>query len=472
MSSVFSYANATLAVVVVLGLCLFFHEFGHFLAAKAGGMLVQEFSMGFGPALWRRQRGETLYALRIIPFGAYVRIAGMEPGERSGERGFHSRPRWMGAIVLLAGTTMNLVLAFLLYWGLNVVSGVPVAGSRAIIIKDVFEGTPAKTAGLQAGDEVLAVGGSRCSTEILSVDAGSLADRIGLRPDFGIIQVGDTVVATPMEVVEALKAGSNPGAKIWVVNHHPKSVNDEVVGLTPPAPQVLAGVPVAVSPSQRDAVSSRALGAKFGPLDQLALQRSVSAHPGRGTLVTVLRQGRALDLQMTPALATAQVEMVDSGGAIITPYRQVGRLGVALGGETRRAGLVEGFRLAGVQTRDAVEMLVGVVRLLIARKVKVAVAGPIRIMAMSADTAMKLGWGEVLRLCALISANLALVNQLPIPPFDGFRVALLAVEAAMRRRVDRRLEMIVQIAGVVLVLNLFLYLAYHDIMNLVRYGMN
>jgi membrane-associated protease RseP (regulator of RpoE activity) len=472
MSSIFSYANAGLAVVVVLGLCLFFHELGHFLAAKASGMLVQEFSMGFGPALWRRQRGETLYAVRGIPFGAYVRIAGMEPGERSGERGFYSRPRWIGAIVLLAGTAMNLVLALLLYWGLNVVSGVPVEGSRAIIIKDVFADTPAKTAGLQAGDEVVAVDGSRCSTEIISVDKGSLADRMGLQPDSLIIQVGDTVVATPMEVVEALKAGSKPGAKIWVINRRAKSLNDEVIGLTPPPPRAVPGLPVTVSPSRRDAVSSRALGVKFGPLDQFALQRSVSGHPGRATMVTVLRQGQAVNLQMTPALATAQVEMVDSGGAIITPYRQVGRLGVALGGETRRAGLVEGFKLAAVETRDAVAMLVGVIRALIAQKVKVPFSGPIAIMARSAETAMTLGWGEVLRLCALISANLALVNQLPIPPFDGFRVALLAVEAAIRRRVDRRLEMIVQIAGVVLVLNLFLYLTYHDIVNLVRYGMN
>ncbi len=98
-------------MVVVLGLCIYAHELGHFAVAKLSGMHVREFAFGLGPVLWGFKRGETKYTIRAIPFGGLNDIAGMEPGQRDVERGFYTRPRWMGALTIVAGVFMNVVLA-------------------------------------------------------------------------------------------------------------------------------------------------------------------------------------------------------------------------------------------------------------------------------------------------------------------------------------------------------------------------
>jgi regulator of sigma E protease len=104
-----------------------------------------------------------------------------------------------------------------------------------------------------------------------------------------------------------------------------------------------------------------------------------------------------------------------------------------------------------------------------AGKIAADPAGPIAIMAMTAETA-KLGWASVLTLCGLISANLAVINLITIPPFDGGQILILAVEGLLRRRLDERLEFAVRVQGLVLVLALFLYLTLKDVSNLVRFG--
>jgi regulator of sigma E protease len=468
MEQILSTANSGLAVVVVIGLCLFFHELGHFVSAKACGMAVYEFAMGFGPVLWRRQRGETVYALRAIPFGGFVRIAGMEPGEANVERGLHSKPRWMALIVFVAGTFMNVVLAVILYWGINVISGIAIPDSQAVMVKDVFPKSPAEAGGVLPGDKVIGVGGGSRSTQILAVEAGGLGAQMGLKVGSRIFQIGDEPTAAPSDVLRCLKTPQKAGAKVWLINGDAKGIEDAMVPVPLPAPDALAALPAPPEGAGGDAAAAKALGLKFEALDQFAIQRYISARPGKPTMVTVLRKDQAVQVRVTPGTEMARVEVVDAGGKITTPHRPVGRIGIAMGPETRRAGVLEGLNLALRQSESAVAMVVVSFKAMILGKIGAEPTGPIGIMAMSAETA-KLGWASVLALCALISANLAVVNMFPIPPFDGFHVALLGIEAALRRRVDHRLEMIVRIAGVVIILNLFLLLAYKDIMNLVKY---
>ncbi len=159
--------------ILIFCVLIFVHEFGHFIAAKACGVKVNEFSIGMGPAFFKRQRGETLYSLRILPIGGFCAMEG-EDEDSEDERAFNNKPAWQRAIVLAAGAFMNLLTAVILmiiiaFW----------SGQATTVIDDVQDNSPAYEAGLQAGDEIVAVDGERIDDweEILSlIGAGEGAE--------------------------------------------------------------------------------------------------------------------------------------------------------------------------------------------------------------------------------------------------------------------------------------------------------
>ena len=148
-------------VGAVLGIVLmiFLHELGHYVAAKRGGMKVTEFFLGFGPRLWSVTRGETTYGIKAIPLGAYVRIIGMSnleevyPADEARTYRQASYPRRLA--VAVAGSTMHFVQAFVLLMVVYAVIGVPTQAWRVLGVTD---GSPAATAGIEAGDQLLKIG--------------------------------------------------------------------------------------------------------------------------------------------------------------------------------------------------------------------------------------------------------------------------------------------------------------------------
>lgn len=176
-----------LAAIFVFGLLVTVHELGHFAVAKWTGMRVDEFAIGFGPALWQKKYGETLYSLRMIPLGGFNRIAGMDyevienagngkvgedgadgevdstiPGRPGyvdpGERAYFRRPIWARMLVILAGSAMNLILPIFIFWGLFLVVGVGTPSPEPVI-GTVVSDRPADMAGLQSGDRILSIDG-------------------------------------------------------------------------------------------------------------------------------------------------------------------------------------------------------------------------------------------------------------------------------------------------------------------------
>lgn len=152
-------------IILIFALIIVFHELGHFLVAKACGIPVWEFSLGFmRPILFQRKRGETVYSLRAVPLGGFVRIAGMEPGEDD-PNGFDKKSRSARFAVLSAGPFMNFVLAALLFAVLGVTYGKTVRATQTI--ERVMSKTPAARAGLREGDRLVAVQGVRGPVEAL-----------------------------------------------------------------------------------------------------------------------------------------------------------------------------------------------------------------------------------------------------------------------------------------------------------------
>src|SRR5687768_10882767 len=275
-----------LAPIFVFGLVVLVHELGHFMAAKWLGVYAPRFSIGFGPALWRRRFGETEYVLSALPLGGFVRMASREdeatafleggseqpkvpaigasssptvtgephaveakpkdwdpnamvpfgPKPVPEDRWFESKPLWGRLIIMLAGVTMNAVLAIVVYSGLYVANG------RAYIpavVDSVVAGRPAERAGLQRGDSIVAVNGTPVRmwtevTEVISKSAGqqltldvirggrpvaiqvtpelrSDTSDIGTLEDVGRIGAGATrnVVRESLSLVESTVAGWN-----------------------------------------------------------------------------------------------------------------------------------------------------------------------------------------------------------------------------------------------------------------------
>ena len=186
------------AAIFVFGLLVLVHELGHFMVAKLTGMRVDEFAIGFGPKLWSRKYGETLYAIRAVPLGGFNRIAGMDyeiiermgneaeekaddggresgwrryipsvnrenvvmvpDDEGAGERAYFRRPIWARMLMVLAGSFMNFILPLFIFFGIFYFSGVATPSSEPVIGAVMAE-KPAAMAGLRQGDRILTIDG-------------------------------------------------------------------------------------------------------------------------------------------------------------------------------------------------------------------------------------------------------------------------------------------------------------------------
>lgn len=136
--------------IIVFGILIFIHELGHFLTAKAFGVKINEFSLGMGPKLLSKTRGDTAYSLRLLPIGGFVSMEGED--EPSGDpTAFNNKPVWQRIIIVCAGAAMNLILGFLIML-------IIVASSKAVASTTVAEfrkGSTSDQTGLQAGDQIL-----------------------------------------------------------------------------------------------------------------------------------------------------------------------------------------------------------------------------------------------------------------------------------------------------------------------------
>jgi regulator of sigma E protease len=158
--------NTIVSFIVVLGMLIFVHEFGHFIWAKLFGVKVLKFSLGFGPKLISKQLGETEYLISAFPLGGYVKMFGESPGEVAEEKmsaadvrcSFSMRPVWQRFIIVAGGPFFNLVFAFLLFFFIVLAAGLP-QPVETTTISGVGPDSPAAVAGLLPNDTIIAIDG-------------------------------------------------------------------------------------------------------------------------------------------------------------------------------------------------------------------------------------------------------------------------------------------------------------------------
>lgn len=147
-----SFIISALKIVFLLGFLVFIHELGHFSVAKLCKVRVNEFALGFGPTIWKKQGKETKYALRLVPLGGFVNMQGEE--ERSDEEGSFSKASIPKRIaIVMAGATLNIVFAIIVYFGLTATSGPYITNE----VTKTIDGFPAQELGIQIGDKIIQV---------------------------------------------------------------------------------------------------------------------------------------------------------------------------------------------------------------------------------------------------------------------------------------------------------------------------
>ena len=178
-----------LLAVLLFGVLIAVHEFGHFISAKLCGVMVEEFAIGMGPAIFKKQKGETLYSLRCIPVGGYCAMLGEDEASED-PRSFTSQKKWKRAIILVAGSFMNFLLGFVLV--LIIYSNAD--GFYAPIITDFMEGCPYESeSAFQVGDRIWSIDGKRVyqNGDISEFLAGSESHDIVVKRDGKKVKLDD-----------------------------------------------------------------------------------------------------------------------------------------------------------------------------------------------------------------------------------------------------------------------------------------
>ncbi len=183
-----------LAAIFAFGLVVFVHESGHFLIARAVGVRVHEFSLGFGPQLWKRQSGETEYSIRAVPLGGFVRLEGEDSTDvRPDDPGnFQNKTSLQKLAVIVGGCLMNYSSAFIVFLLLGMLHGLPDTGTRISMVQPSM---PASAAGLQPKDVVVAIDGQKVT------DWEDMTDKISSHAGVPIkltIQRGDSTLELPI----------------------------------------------------------------------------------------------------------------------------------------------------------------------------------------------------------------------------------------------------------------------------------
>jgi regulator of sigma E protease len=441
--------NTILGVVLVLGVMILVHEWGHFIVARMFGVRVDVFSIGFGPRLFGWKRGATDYRVSALPLGGYVRMAGQELSEvDSGEKGptgapdeVMSKPRWQRALISFAGPAVNLLMPVLLLGGFFWFRGVPYLSylDKPAAIASLSDKDPLAKIGVVAGDKIVEVNGVATATWEKADDALAAASqeqtiRIGIEhggasrvipvASQDLLKIDAFRWYVPSgAVVDELSAGQ-PAAKAGL------KVDDEIVGVS--------GSPVTSSAVFVDLI-----------------------HRSKGAALDteVLRGGKLTHIKIQPEPGPEKGE----------DGQPVYRIGVSLGPKPEfsfhKVGFAGAIHNATQDTFNGTRDLLGVLGKLFSGKLSVNQLQGVVGIAYRAGRAVQEGSFAVISLMAVISLNLGILNLLPIPILDGGHILLLSIEGIRRRDLSLAFkERFIQV-GFVFLLLLFAIVMYNDVMR-------
>jgi regulator of sigma E protease len=427
--------SAIVELLLVLGLMVLVHEFGHFVVAKRCGVRVETFAIGFGKRVVGFRRGGTDYQINALPLGGYVKMAGEIPGEEvtndPGELNNH--PRWQRMLIALAGPFSNFVLAFVLMAGVYMVHNeVNEYISGPAITDYISPGSPVAKTGIHSGDTIVRFDNIENPTWD---DVGNhCVLNLNQTVPFSFTHNGKRVDTTFFVASKATTPDDfSPDTLGFVPKMQPTPV--KVSSLMPGSPAERAGLQPGDQIVSIDALDIHSVS---------ALLAYMQDRKGAPAVIDVLRKGRTLILNITP-------ELTDEGGSkvyllgfhYVPPPVKVEKLSLA-------KSLAKSWRF----TKTSSGLIKDVVKGMFVGHVSVrSLSGPIGIGQVVHEAAQAPGWTPLIGTVAMISINLGMVNLLPFPILDGGMIFLLLIEGAFRRDLPMEIkERIFQVAFVCIVL--------------------
>ena len=424
---------------------VFFHELGHYLVARINGVRVEVFAVGFGPELFGvDDRHGTRWKLCALPLGGYVKFAGDADATSTAAEGdgppspdsFYAKSVGKRSAIAFAGPFANLLLAAAIFAVFFVVVG---QRYTPVEIGTVRDGSPAAVAGLEPGDRLVELDGSRVDRfeELQFTLLQSVGEPITLAVERGGEQLEFTVKPEIIEVLDAFD--------------RPQQLGD--IGVRPFTPASVAQVVVG-SPAESGGLQA---GDKIVRIGDEAIEsfdhlRSiVEQSAGIPLAFIVERGGGEVALTVTPN------DVNGTGRIGVYPEEQTAfrDLGVA---ESIWAGIEHTYALAAANLRAIGQMIVG------ARSTE-QLSGPVGIAVMSRSV-LERGVSGFIEFAALISIALGLINLFPIPPLDGGHLLYNGLEAAFRRPLTAKIQQIGATVGLTLVIALMVWVTTKDIIGL------
>jgi regulator of sigma E protease len=447
---------SVLGFVVAVSLLVAVHEYGHFWAARKLGFKVLRFSVGFGPALWRRVAGadRTEYVLAALPLGGYVKLLDEREGPVDAaevSRAFTRRPPWQRILVLLAGPGFNFAFAILLLWGMLWIVGSP--DVRAVV-GSVAAGSPAARAGLRADDEIIRLddapvqGRGDVVLGLIDAMSGDGVTRLAVRSASGAereleLRVDDPAERRALTEPSALMRGV--GLRFWS-----QPVPARIGRVLPTGPAEQAGLQVG---DLITAIDGEPIG------DFVAMGEALAVRPNREVVIRYERGG-------VPATTTVRTS------ADLIDGREVGRIRIetapsaplpdsmivhrsfgpvqALGESLQRA-----WEMTVLQAKMFARMITGQVSLK-------NLSGPITIAEYAGDSARS-GLTGFIGFLVLISLSLGFLNLLPIPMLDGGQIVYQTIEWIKGSPLSERVQAAGQSVGIALLFLLMGVALFNDL---------
>lgn len=433
------------SMLIMLGVLVLVHEFGHFVVAKLCGVRVETFSIGFGKRLFGFRRGETDYRISLLPLGGYVKMAGELPVEKAtGDAGeYASHPRWQRILIACAGPAANFLLALLLVTGVYMGHNeVPNYLSQPAVVDYVQPGSAAAAAGLKNGDRIVRFDGVENPTwqqiylrsvlnlnHSVSLGVGQNGQQQNLMlqlkspadPDnFTLPDVGFTPVEQTQPLKVALVEGGMPGAK--------------------------AGLKAGDAIQSVDGVTLHSLVSMILYLQQ---------NGGRPVTLGILRGNEHLSLAIQPQPLPGPDGQTSYKIGFSTeppPYH------------VERLSLPRAFSRSVKENAKESTLIFDVLHRVLTNRMSVrTLSGPVGIARETGYVAALPGWAPLMSETATISLNLGILNLLPIPILDGGVILFLLIEAIMQRDLNEKFKERVYQAAFVFLILMTVFVLFNDL---------
>lgn len=413
-----TFILSAIKITILLGFLIFIHELGHFTVAKLCKVKVNEFAIGFGPTIWKKQGKETKYALRLFPLGGFVSMEGEE--ERSEDSRSFSKasiPRRIAIVV--AGATVNIIFAVVIYFIISATSGTYISNE----INSTINGYAAQSIDLKNGDKIVQIDNKKINNkaDLDKILKKSKGEDLNIKIERENNTLDFTIKPTEVKTkVTGIYLDEN--CKIAAVE---KGSSSEKQGIK--------------SNDKLIKINNKEINGDRNKALELIGEKGVNT-----MLVTVERKGKEINIELTPDYVPSYYLGVNLKQA---PDTFINR---CIG--------------AKIQTKEFVFSIVDNLKKLFTGNVGIdQMMGPVGISEVVAKTN---GFQEFISMMALISLSLGVTNLLPIPALDGGKIFILIIEAIRRKPMKQETEINIQLLGFSILIALSLYVTYNDILRI------